>query len=87
MKNNIYAIILILISGIISVILAYTAKLSDSAGLGALLQLVVPPMITAITILIYLLFFWLNDKFKTILVIVLFIFNIYIGLIMHFNMF
>jgi len=86
-KNNIYAIILILISGLISVILAYTAKLPDGAELGALMQVFVPPMIIAITIIVYFIFFWLNDKFKIILVIILFLFNIYIGLTMHFNLF
>lgn len=80
---GIYAIVL---STFIAFILAMTADL-DRLELGALFNLILPPFVGVIAIIIHLLVFWLskNKKVQIFTIVILCMYLLYVGLILQFK--
>lgn len=82
-----YAISAIIFSAIISFFLAITSDMSHQE-LGALVNFIWPPFVGVVTLLLLLLFWWIakgNNKIRIIIVILLSLYNIYVGLALHFE--
>ena len=80
---GIYAIVL---STFIAFILAMTADL-DRLELGALFNLILPPFVGVIAIIIHFFVFWLskNKKFQIFTIVILCMYLLYVGLILQFK--
>lgn len=84
--NKLLDIGIIIVSIIISVVLSTTVNLSK-LELGALANIFFPPIIGIITIAIYFLGTWLIKKSRFFLIILLCLFNIFVGIFFHFSNF
>jgi hypothetical protein len=83
MKTKLKNIVIIIISIIVSWVLAMTTDLSG-LELGALANLFFPPMLGIVTVLIYVVLGLVLKRYRLVIVIILCLLNISLGIIFHF---
>jgi hypothetical protein len=76
-----WGISIIQLSMIISWIFATQANMAG-IGLGGLVNIFLPPLMGILSIILYLLFYWINNKLSIVFMFLISLFNIYVGVLL-----